>query len=155
MEDSPSRVNGIWEQTPCDGKCLVKSSCPSVGITFPFCSIEAWCVWFLQQAPLTLRNFGAHVIFHILLPLLKTIASSPNIFMYQSLIMGKWAGPCDHLVSVTRVRWKSLLLPISGSEVDSLWSLLGVDFFNLHSLKNRIKGGYIYICGRGLIKHEN
>lgn len=41
------------------------------------------------------------------------------------------------------------------NKVDSLWSLLGVDFFNLHCLKNCIKEDYIYVSGKGLIKHEN
>lgn len=45
--------------------------------------------------------------------------------------------------------------PISVGKVDSLWSLLGVDFFNLHCLRNGIKEGYIYVSGKGLMKHEN
>lgn len=40
-------------------------------------------------------------------------------------------------------------------KVDSLWSLLGVDFFNLHCLRKCIKEGYIYVSGKGLLKHEN
>ena len=49
---------------------------------------------------------------------------------------------------------KLLGFPSLANKVDPLWSLLGVDFFNLHCLKNCIKEDYIYVSGKSLIKHE-
>ena len=45
--------------------------------------------------------------------------------------------------------------PYLVDKVDSLWSLLGVDFFNLHCLGKCIQEGYIYVSEKGLLKHEN
>ena len=45
--------------------------------------------------------------------------------------------------------------PYLVDKVDSFWSLLGVDFFNLHCLGKCIQEGYIYVSEKGLLKHEN
>lgn len=45
--------------------------------------------------------------------------------------------------------------PYLVDKVDSLRSLLGVDFFNLHCLGKCIQEGYIYVSEKGLLKHES
>ena len=50
---------------------------------------------------------------------------------------------------------KLLGSPYLVDKVDSLWPLLGVDFFNLHCLGKCIKESYIYVSEKRLLKPEN